>query len=173
MNGKKIVLAASRTESNERDQDCWIQMLYATLPANIARRFTDLETLRNELRPDGQARYVPNGLRVVESILLQHFSREDVAVCYPDQLDQFLGDDTLALGIHAHNPLGITFATDVYAQLAGIHNEPLNATEWEKVIQHPAVRRHKTSFENSRRRSGCVANPARRKTGRMGHRLRH
>jgi radical SAM superfamily enzyme YgiQ (UPF0313 family) len=143
MNGKKIVLAASRTESNEREQDCWMQMLYATLPANIAHHFTDLETLRNELRPDGQARYVPNGLRVVESILLEYFAQEDVAVCYPDQLDQFLGDDTLALGIHAHNPLGITFATDVYAQLAGIHNEPLNATEWKKIVQHPAVGRHK------------------------------
>jgi hypothetical protein len=38
MHGKKIVLAASRTESNEREQDCWMQMLYATLPAKIAHR---------------------------------------------------------------------------------------------------------------------------------------
>jgi len=147
MSGKKIVLAASRTESNEREQDCWIQMLYATLPANIAHLFTDLGTLQNELQPDGQARYVPNGLRVVESILLEHFPSEDIAVCYPDQLEQFLGDDTVVLGIHAHNPLGITFATDVYAQFAGLQNEPLNATEWKKAIFHPAVQRHKNHLK--------------------------
>lgn len=91
MNGYRIVLAASRTESNEFQQDCWIQMLFATLPANVARYFMELKILKNELRPDGQAAYVPNGLRVVESILLQHFSREDVAVCYVDQFDQFIG----------------------------------------------------------------------------------
>ena len=134
MSGKKIVLVASRTESNEREQDCWVQMLFATLPANIAHYFTDLTCLENEVRPDGQARYVPNGLRVVESILLQEFSPEEVAVCYPDQLETFIGEDTRAVGVHAHNPLGITFATDVYAQLAGPQNEPLNATEFKKLI---------------------------------------
>jgi hypothetical protein len=143
MSGKKIVLVASRTESNERDQDCWVQMLFATLPSNIAHHFTDLTCLENEVRPDGQAQYVPNGLRVVESILLQQFSPEEVAVCYPDQLEMFVGEETRAVGVHAHNPLGITFATDVYAQLVGPENEPLNATEFKKLILHPALRRHK------------------------------
>jgi radical SAM superfamily enzyme YgiQ (UPF0313 family) len=39
--------------------------------------------------------------------------------------------------------MGITFATAVYAQLAGLENEPLNATEWKKMIHHPAVSCHK------------------------------
>src|SRR5262249_7634478 len=87
MSGKRIVLAASRTESNERDQDCWVQMLYATLPSKVAHYVTDLNCLRNELREDGQARYVPNGLPVVESILQREFSPKEIAVCYVDQLE--------------------------------------------------------------------------------------
>jgi len=120
-----------------------VQMLFATLPAKIAHYLTDLNCLRNELREDGQARYVPNGLRVVESILLQEFSPEEIAVCYVDQLEAFLGDDTRVIGLHAHNPLGITFATDVYSQLTGPKSEPLNATEFKNLILHPALRRHK------------------------------
>lgn len=143
MDGREIVLVASRTESNEHEQDCWVQMLYATLPANIATWFTNLQRLENERWPDGQARYVPNGLRVVESILLQEFRPHEIAVCYPDHMDLFIGNDTRVVGVHAHNPLGITFATDVYAQLAGPRNQPLNATEFKKIIFHPALRRHK------------------------------
>ena len=81
MSGKRIVPAASRTELNGQDQDCWVQMLFATLPVKIADHLTDLNCLRNELREDGQARYVPNGLRVIESILLQESSPEEIAVC--------------------------------------------------------------------------------------------
>ena len=55
MSGYRIVLSASRTESNEYQQDCWIQMLFATLPVSIARRFMDLRILENDLRQDRQA----------------------------------------------------------------------------------------------------------------------
>jgi len=141
--GKKIVLVASRTESNEHSQDCWVQMLYATVPEFVARRIMNLRLLENELRADGQAVYVPNGLRVVESTLLEKFSPQEVAVCYPDQLELFVGEETRAVGVHAHNPVGITFATDVYAQLTGPQTEPLNATEFKRIILHPVLRRHK------------------------------
>jgi len=143
MSGKRIVLVASRTESNEHSQDCWIQMLYATIPSRVALLATDLHWLDNEVNRDGQARYVPNGLRVVESILLQEFPAEEIVVCYPQHLAAFLGDDTRVVGVHAHNPLGITFATDVYAQFAGPKNQPLNATDFKNLMTHPALLRHK------------------------------
>jgi radical SAM superfamily enzyme YgiQ (UPF0313 family) len=96
-----------------------------------------------ETHPDGSAKFVPNGLRVVEGLLQQRFSPEDIAVCYPDQLDLFIGEDTRAVGIHAHNPLGITFATDVYAGFYGQECEPINAYEFRRLITHPAIARHK------------------------------
>jgi radical SAM superfamily enzyme YgiQ (UPF0313 family) len=47
------------------------------------------------------------------------------------------------VGIHAHNPLGITFATDVYAQFYGSEVEPINAAEFRRLITHPVLRKHK------------------------------
>ena len=141
--GKRIVLAASTSESSEYQRSTWRQMLLATLPQQYARLMgTDWST-SVETNSDGSARFVPNGLRVVESLLLRHFSPEDVVVCYPDQLDQFIGDNTRVVGIHAHNPLGITFATDIYAGFYGRECEPINAYEFRRLITHPAVQRHK------------------------------
>ena len=113
--GRKIVLAASTSESSEHMHSTWKQMLLATLPARYASVFNVDWADKAETWPDGQAKYVPQGLRVIEALLAQRFGEEDIAVCYADQLDQFVGEDTRVVGIHAHNPLGITFATDVYA----------------------------------------------------------
>src|SRR5579872_5049133 len=141
--GKKIVLAASNSESNEYLQSQWRQMLLATLPNKYAHMFDAKWSTTNDIHADGQAKYVHNGLRVVESLLLQRFSEDDIAVCYPDQMGEFIGDDTKVVGVHAHNPLGITFATDVYAGFYGRALEPINAAEFRKVIAHPALLKHK------------------------------
>jgi radical SAM superfamily enzyme YgiQ (UPF0313 family) len=145
--GKRIVLAASDSESSEYMRSAWRQMLLATLPARYAKAMGTDWSSKNDVRPDGQATWVPNGLRVVESLLLQDFSADDVAVCYADQMDRFIGADTRVVGIHAHNPLGITFATDVYAGLSGRECEPINAAEFRRLITHPALRRHKSHLK--------------------------
>jgi radical SAM superfamily enzyme YgiQ (UPF0313 family) len=67
-----------------------------------------------------------------------------VAVCYTDQLDRFVGPNTRVVGIHAHNPLGITFATDVYSRLAGAEAEPINAAEFRRLVEHPALKAHRS-----------------------------
>jgi radical SAM superfamily enzyme YgiQ (UPF0313 family) len=141
--GRRIVLAASRSESSEYQRSAWRQMLLATLPARYAKWMGVDWSAEVETSADGQAKYVPNGLRVIESLLLQRFPASDIAVCYPDQLDQFVGEDTRVIGIHAHNPLGITFATDVYAGLFGANLEPINAAEFRVLIHHPAIQRHR------------------------------
>ncbi len=144
--GKKIVLAASNSESNEFMQSSWRQMLLATLPQKYAKLFTGW-SLENETWPDGQAKYVPNGLRVVEALLRQRFAADDIAVCYPDQLHLFVGPATRVVGIHAHNPLGITFATDVYSGFYGHAAEPINAAEFRRLITHPVLRQYKDNFK--------------------------
>jgi radical SAM superfamily enzyme YgiQ (UPF0313 family) len=141
--GKFIVLAASNSESTEYQRSTWRQMLLATLPARYARWMgTDWSTAV-EANPDGTARFVPNGLRVVEALLARRFGPENIAVCYADQLDRFVGPDTRAVGIHAHNPLGITFATDVYAGFYGADCEPINAAEFRRLVTHPALARER------------------------------
>lgn len=137
--GKLIVLAASTSESTEYQRSTWRQMLLATLPARYARFMgTDWSTAV-EVNSDGTARTVPNGLRVVEALLARRFGEENIAVCYPDQLDRFVGPATRVIGVHAHNPLGITFATDIYAGFYGRDCEPINAAEFRRLITHPAI----------------------------------
>ncbi len=128
-------------------RSAWRQMLLATLPARYARALGTDWNSKNEINQDGQAKYVPNGLRVVEALLLEDYSPEDLAVCYADQLDLFIGSDTRVVGIHAHNPLGITFATDVYAGLSGRDCEPINAAEFRRLITHPALARHRSHLK--------------------------
>ena len=137
--GKLIVLAASTSESSEYQHSASHQMLLASLPQQYAKWLGPDWSTHVEINPDGSAKYVPNGLRVVEALLARCFSPEDIAVCYPDQLDRFIGDDTRVVGIHAHNPLGITFATDVYAGLYGRTGESINAYEFRRLIEHPAI----------------------------------
>jgi radical SAM superfamily enzyme YgiQ (UPF0313 family) len=145
--GRRIVLAASDSESSEYMRSAWRQMLLATLPARYAKAMGTDWSSKNDVRSDGQATWVPNGLRVVEALLLEDFSPNDIAVCYADQLDRFVGEDTRVVGIHAHNPLGITFATDVYAGLSGRDCEPINAAEFRRLITHPAIKRHKSHLK--------------------------
>jgi len=120
-------------------------MLLGTLPANYARfPFYMIDvSWENEIREDGQAVAVPNGLRVVESLLREKFGPEDIAVCLTDQLDLFVGPDTKVIGVHAHNPLGIAFATDVYTHMYGRSQEPINAAEFRRLITHSAIQKHK------------------------------
>ena len=141
--GKLIVLAAATSESSEFLRSPWRQMLPATLPSKYARYLGVNWSTDVEVREDGQAEYVPNGVRVIEALLAERFGEDNVAVCYADQLGQFVGEETRAVGIHAHNPLGITFATDVYAGFYGADCEPINAAEFRRLVLHPALRRHK------------------------------
>ncbi|MGH9541966.1 MAG: hypothetical protein ACRD2H_08800 [Terriglobales bacterium] len=143
MSGKRVVLAASYSESSEHLRSTWRQMLLATLPMRYVNLIHTDINIAGELAPDGQARYVPHGLRVVEALLLERFAPDEIAVCYPGQFDRFIGDDTRAVGVHAHNPLGIAFAAGVYAQFYGANLECINAAEFRRLIEHPVLRRHK------------------------------
>ena len=88
--GKLIVLAAATSESSEYLRSTWRQMLLATLPAKYAdaigiRWSSDVESWE-----DGTAKYVPNGLRVVEALLAEKFGDDNVVVCYPHQMELLL-----------------------------------------------------------------------------------
>lgn len=86
---------------------------------------------------------MPNGLRMVETLLLREYSERDVVVCYVDQLERFVGPETKVLAIHAHNLLGISYATDVYSKLAGENLMPVNAHEFIRIVTHPIIQKFK------------------------------
>jgi Radical SAM superfamily len=138
-----IVLTASSTEASEWNHSIWQQMMSATVPYKFSNTFFNKVSFENETWPDGRAKYVPNGLRMVETLLLREYDEADVVTCYVDKLNEFVGPDTKVLAIHAHNPLGISYATDVYAKIFGENLMPLNAHEFIKIVTHPVITKYK------------------------------
>lgn len=142
MGSPKIVLTASNTEASEYKHSIWQQMLSATIPYKFSKTFINQDSLQNESWPDGRAKYVPNGIRVVETLLLREYDEADVVTCYIENLEKFVGPETKVLAIHAHNPLGISYATDVYSKLAGDSLMPLNAHEFIRIVTHPVIKKY-------------------------------
>jgi radical SAM superfamily enzyme YgiQ (UPF0313 family) len=126
--GKLIVLTAPLTETIDH-AGYFIQMALASLPIWMEfvlnskyPRWRDVE--RN---PDGSARTMPAGVRLLEKSLLRDFSEHDVVACYPDDLGRFLGPRTRVVAVSTHNPLGVTFAAGVYTSIFGSSKQPINS----------------------------------------------
>jgi radical SAM superfamily enzyme YgiQ (UPF0313 family) len=126
--GKLIVITAPVTETIDH-AGYFIQMAIASLPIWLERildskypKWRDLE--RNE---DGSAKYMPAGVRTVEAALLREYRAEDIACCYPDDLEKFIGPDTRVVAVSTHNPLGVTFAAGVYTSIFGSSKQPINS----------------------------------------------
>jgi len=126
--GKLIVLTAPLTESIDH-AGYFIQMSMASLPiwleSIMNRKYPKWRDV--ERNADSSARYMPAGLRVLEAALLRAFGPDDIGVCYPDDLDQFIGPNTRVVAISTHNPLGVTFAAGVYASIFGSNRTPINS----------------------------------------------
>jgi len=126
--GKLIVLTAPLTETIEH-AGFFIQMALASLPqwmeGVINKKYPHWREV--ERYPDGAAKYMPAGTRVLEKSLEREFDRDDIVACYPDDLDKFIGPRTRVVAVSTHNPLGVTFAAGVYTSIFGSSKEPLNS----------------------------------------------
>lgn len=126
--GKLIVLTAPLTEAIDH-AGYFIQMAMASLPiwmeGIINRKYPKWrEVERND---DGSARYMPAGVRLVETSLLRQHAREDIVACFPQDLDKFIGPRTRVVAASTHNPLGVTFAAGVYTSIFGSSKLPMNS----------------------------------------------
>ena len=126
--GKRIVLTAPLTESIDH-AGYFIQMGMASMPiwmeGVMTRKYPKWREV--EFNDDGSARYMPAGVRLVEAALLREYSAEDIACCYPDDLEKFIGTDTKVVAVSTHNPLGVTFAAGVYTSIFGSSKMPINS----------------------------------------------
>ena len=141
--GVKFVLTAPDTESTEQEFSPWKQMIYASAPARFVPRFLYKNKFEQPKYPDGTAMVMPYGIRVIEEILLQNYPADDVAVCHPDDLEHFVGPNTRAVGVGAHNPIGTAFSTGVYSNIFGSSARPVNAAESERIYKHPVIRKYR------------------------------
>lgn len=144
VSGAKIVLTASATEMSDFYNNPFIAFVggfgKGPIPLSYVRK-----TLypHRPKRADGQASYAPYGLRKVESILLAGgFSREDIAVVNPEDLDLFIGPDTKVVGISSMDPTGMGYVSKTYSSIVG-GGEPMNRIEFRKLVMHPAIKKYK------------------------------
>ena len=140
--GKSIVLTAPLTEMIDH-AGYFIQMGMASLPiwleGILNRKYPKWKELK--LFPDGSAKVAPAGLRVLEKVMEQEFGEDNVVVCYPEHLEQFIGPDTQLVAVSTHNPLGVTFAAGVYTSMFGSSKQPINShyasLMFEKIKNSP------------------------------------
>jgi hypothetical protein len=126
--GRLIVLTAPLSETIDH-AGYFIQMALASLPIwmekVIDRKYPQWRNV--ERNPDGSARLMPAGVRLVEISLLREFSEDEVVACYPDDLPKFIGPKTRVVAVSTHNPLGVTFAAGVYTSMFGTSKQPINS----------------------------------------------
>lgn len=126
--GKLIICTAPLTETIDH-AGYFIQMALASMPTwmefVLNSRYPKWRNV--ELNPDGSARYMPAGVRLVQQSLGREFRAEDIIACYPDDLEKFIGPNTRMIAVSTHNPLGVTFAAGVYTSIFGSTREPINS----------------------------------------------
>ncbi len=141
-NGYKFVLTAALTEIID-NPGFFIQMGMASMPGWLERVFDKKypHWKHVDLNEDGSCASAPAGLRVLEEMLVREFGAGSCIVAHPDHIERFIGPDTRAVAISAHNPLGVTFAAGVYASIFGNSKNPINALYtmrlFEKVRSNP------------------------------------
>ncbi len=134
--GKLLVLTAPLTEMTDH-AGYFIQMAMASLPVwmegVLDRKYPKWKEV--EHFSDGSAQFAPAGLRVLERVMGKEFGAENVVVCYPDDLDRFIGPATRVVAASTHNPHGVTFAAGVYTSIFGSSKQPINAHYAELMFE--------------------------------------
>src|SRR5215467_1097343 len=152
--GARIVLTAPLTEIIDH-AGYFIQMSMASLPmwleGILNKKYPKWREV--EYNDDGSARYMPAGVRVLEASLLRHYPAEDIACCYPADLEKFVGPDTKVVAVSTHNPLGVTFAAGVYTSIFGSSRQPINSHYAMELFNAIKSSPHRQGFKLS---VGCV-----------------
>ena len=145
--GKRIVLTAPFTEMIDH-AGYFIQMGMASIPIWMEwvmdRKYPEWRNVKRF--DDGSAQAAPAGLRVLERVMAQEFGAGDVVVCYPDDIDRFIGPDTKIVALSTHNPLGVTFAAGVYTSIFGSSREPINSHYAKLLFEKIRANPHRAGF---------------------------
>jgi radical SAM superfamily enzyme YgiQ (UPF0313 family) len=146
--GKLIVITAPLTESIDH-AGYFIQMGMASMPiwmeGVLNRKYPQWRNV--QYNDDGSARYMPAGVRLVEAALLREYKEEDIACCYPDDLEKFIGPKTRVVAVSTHNPLGVTFAAGVYTSIFGSSKMPINSHYARLMFKQIKENPHRNNFK--------------------------
>ena len=140
--GIPIVLAASRAEANEYDNNPFAAFI-CTFPKKISGYLLKEHISNLESNEDGTAKRTIYGLRKIESLLVDEFGEDKVVVSHYDNLYRFIGKKTKIVGISTMDPMGLAYVSTTYNSLIGFGGESLNASEFEKLVTHPSIQKYK------------------------------
>ena len=146
--GKLIVITAPLTEAIDH-AGYFIQMGMASMPKWMEfvmdKKYPAWRNV--ERYPDGQALYMPAGVRLIEVSLAREFPREDIVACYPEDMPKFIGPRTKVVAASTHNPLGVTFAAGVYTSIFGSSKAPINSYYAREMFEIIKSNPHRKNFK--------------------------
>ncbi len=146
--GKLIVLTAPLTEAIDH-AGYFIQMAMASLPiwleGILNRKYPEWRNV--EHNPDGTAKYMPAGVRLVEKSLERVYPPDDIVACFPQDIDKFIGPRTRVVAVSTHNPLGVTFAAGVYTSIFGSSKMPINSHYSRELFAQIKSNPHRENFK--------------------------
>jgi hypothetical protein len=146
--GKLIVLTAPLTEAIDH-AGYFIQMAMASLPiwleGILNRKYPEWRNV--EHNPDGSAKFMPAGVRLVEKSLQRIYDEGDIVSCFPQDLEKFIGPRTRVVAVSTHNPLGVTFAAGVYTSIFGSSKMPINSHYSRELFAQIKANPHRESFK--------------------------
>jgi len=134
VDGVPIVLAASRAEANEYNNNPFSAFI-CTFPKKLSGYVLREHLSKLECNEDGTAKRTIYGLRKVESMLIDEFGEKNVVCAHYNELDKFIGKNTKIVGISTMDPMGLAYVSTTYNSLIGFGGESLNASEFEKLVR--------------------------------------
>ncbi len=124
---------------------------YASMfPRNILPPFMSRQVFQLHSDNSGRMRMAQLGLCKVEAALLAAgFSREDVIIANPEQLDKVIGPQTRIVGLSTLDPLGLAFGAKVTEFTLRQFHLPCQRSQMSadflEVLNSPSIRRFQTN----------------------------
>ena len=115
------------------------------LPVNLYNLFTLRDVFQLNSDETGRMRMAQLGLCKVEAALIENgFSREEVVIANPEQLDRVLGPSTKVLGIGVLDPIGLAFGARVAEFTLRQFNLPCDrskmSADFLRLIRQPVIK---------------------------------
>ncbi len=142
--GYPIVLTTDRTLASDYNGNEFIGF-GATFP-KILPDFLYRSLFAPSIPHDsGVAKYGHCGIRKIEASLLDNgFSEREVVVGHPDHLDKLIGENTEALGITTHDPLGLGPASTTFSNF--VKGEPYSSHYFQKLVEDPLLKKYSVNI---------------------------
>ena len=140
--GVKIVLTSPRSEISRYSGDPFSAFMAVFPEKVIPRAILNPKWFNPENNTDGSAKFMPYGLRKVETLLLREFPREDIVCCHPDNLERFVGPNTKIVGISSMDPMGLAYVSVTYNSMIAVPGDSVDAGQFKALIDDKALKKH-------------------------------